>query len=140
VDGGAHRPRRPAFVLSTRTAAEASQGALMDRLRELRPRARDGEPAGPAWPPLAVRAGPPRVPREAVASLPPSARPSRAAARDHVRLAAQDYARALVRAGIAPLAAVEAVRVAVHEGAAFLPARRLAALERAVVYAARAVC
>lgn len=130
ADGDARPPDRPRLVLSTRTAVEASQGTLIDRVFDLQR-------------PPAAAAGRPRRPTSpvAVASTPLPTAPSRTAARDHVCLAAQAYARALVREGVAPIEAVETVRATVHqEGVAFLSARRLEALERAVVRAARAVC
>jgi hypothetical protein len=132
---------RPRLALSTRTAVEASRGALIDRLLALQERTGETasrRPAGPARRSL-VDPSPP-APTAADSTRLPTA-PFRAAVRDQVCLAAQTYARTLVREGFAPAAAVAAVRATVHEaGVAFLSADRLAALERVVVRAARVVC
>lgn len=131
------RASRRHLVLSTRTATQASHGALLDRLLDLR-RPSDGAMSDAhARPrPWSASDAPPDGPvAHTVAPSAPSP-----AARDAVCLAAQAYVRLLVRDGTAGAAALEAVRAAVREGAAFLSAPRLAALERRVLRAARAVC
>ncbi|MDF1506418.1 hypothetical protein PYV61_25920, partial [Roseisolibacter sp. H3M3-2] len=136
------RPGRPRLALSTRTAVEASQGALADRLRDLRTDEGDADPRrdfpGPS---LRPAAGPARAASAGVGSTLLPTAPSPVARRDQLRLAAQQYVRTLLREGTAPAAALAAVRATVHqEAAAFLSDRRLAALERLVVRAARAAC
>lgn len=111
------------LVLSTRTAAEAARGTLLERLLELRPDVVDDAPL--EQPCDAAEGGAGRV--------------LHAPERDRVRRAAGVYVRTVVADGVAPADAAVALRAIVREGAAFLPPGALRRIECDALQAARDV-
>ena len=134
--------RSRGLVLSTRTAVEAAQGALRDRLRELPTGPAEADPV--AADPAAVLPRPrpddepapdirPAGPRRAVPDRPPR---DEGAAGSRIEREVRAYARALAQARVPRADALHAVQATVREGAAELPPDELDVLAAAAHWAA----